>query len=233
MKHLLITSALLMLVSNLAAATEVQPVQFKASYGVSKGNLALGEVHRSLTATDDGKYSFVSVTQPTGLAAAFIGRIEEHSLLAYHDHQIKPLHYEKSGDKKNNLNLLFDWEHALVKNNIEGNLWELPLSLGTQDLLSYQLAIIYDLQQGKTNLAYVLTDKHKFTSYQFQILGEEKLDTPLGPMQTLKLQRITDSADKTTIIWCAPSLDYLPARIEQNGFSMVIRSVEGFKSPAH
>lgn len=224
----------LLLLTNTVLAVDATPAAFTASYSVSKGNLALGKIQRSLSTAESGHYSFVSVTHPTGLAAAFTGKIEERSVWSYQDHQIRPLHYEKTGDKKNrNFNLVFDWQGETVKNTLEGNAWELPLSPGTQDVLSHQLAIMYDLQQGKTELSYLIVDKHKLKTYRFAVTGEEILDTPMGSLPTLKIQR-TDSAEKTTVLWCAPGLDYLPIRIEQaekggEPFSMTIISVEGLR----
>jgi hypothetical protein len=229
-----LVSALLLLTDSVLAADTV-PAMFTASYSVSKGNLALGKIQRALSTAENGHYYFVSVTEPTGLAAAFTGKIEERSLWSYQDHQIRPLHYEKAGDKKSrNLNLVFDWPGAIVKNTPEDNVWELPLSPGTQDTLSYQIAIMYDLQQGKTDLSYLVVDKRKLKTYRFALAGEETLNTPLGSLSTLKIQR-TDSAEKITVLWCAPDLDYLPIRIEQSEkggepFSMTLISVEGLRA---
>ena len=101
-----------------------------------------------------------------------------------------------------------------------------------QDKLSYQLAIMYDLQNGKTEFEYSIADKRKFKNYYFKVVGNEDIATPLGSLQTVKIERVMEKGEKSTVLWCAPSLGFLPVRIEQNEkggdeFSLMIKSVEG------
>lgn len=236
MKRAIIIPLLFSLVSSLTFAAPIP--SFTANYTLSRGNITIGNLQRSLTAAEDGNFKFESAMRLTGLVAVFIkNELFESSLWSYQNEQIRPqiYTYSKAGGKKDSrLKFDFDWENSLVKNTISGKEWEMPLPADAQDKISYQLAIMHDLARGKTEFEYPIADKKKFKTYRFKVVGNETLDTPLGALETVKVERIMQSDDKTTVLWCAPSLHYLPVRIEQNEkdgeeFSLLIQSVEGLR----
>jgi hypothetical protein len=219
-----------------SAAAYAAPKPFTAHYTVRVGNIVAGEIRRSLSVTEQGQFVFESETRSSGLAALFVkDHIIERSVWRYDNQTPRPLHfqYQKTGGKKErNYALSFDWAAGVVKDESSADPWQARLDKGTQDRLLYQLTLMYDLQSGRTELAYPLVDGHKLRNYRFQKVAEEILETPLGPLKTVKLSRILESDEKTVTLWCAPSLDYLPVRIEQNEkdgdrFSATIRAVDG------
>ncbi|MEW6352971.1 MAG: DUF3108 domain-containing protein [Pseudomonadota bacterium] len=231
--HRLIAGVALLFITYTACAA---PQPFSARYVMSKGNITLGEVHRSLAPDEDGKFVFASTMQPGGLLAAFVkDQIAERSVWTYQNNQIKPLQYsyEKTGGKKERrISVTFDDKHGVAKITSAGETSNIAIEPRTYDQLLYQLAMMYDLQQGKRELTYPMVDTHKFKTYHFKVDGEENVDTPLGEIKTLKVQRIMAPDQKITTLWCAPSLSYLPVRIEERGkdgdeFTILIRSVEG------
>lgn len=215
---------------------------FSASYSVHKGTLLLGEMHRSLSRPADAHYVFKTETYSTGLAAMFVkDRIVESSEWEYHNGLIRPLHYSyrKSGGKRERqLEQRFDWGRRLASS--EGSAQPpstLPLAVGTLDKLNYQIALMADLKQGKTELSYTLLDDDETKTYRFQVVGEETLSTPLGMLKTLRVERIMDAGSRRhTTFWCAPDLNYLLVRLDQrendkDEFSALIQSVEGLSIP--
>ena len=239
MRHIL---ALLLLCATWAvSAATPAPAAFSASYTVHKGNILLGEMHRSLSRSADTRYLFKTETYSTGLAALFVkDRIVESSEWEYHNGLMRPLHYSyrKSGGKhERRLEQRFDWGRKLV--NSEGSALAsstVPITAGTLDKLGYQIALMDDLQQGKTELSYTLLDDEETKTYRFQVAGEEILNTPLGRLKTLRVKRVMDPGSKRhTTFWCAPSLGYLLVRLDQHEndkdeFSALIRSVEGLST---
>lgn len=226
----------LLLLCSVATYAAPAPKPFTAYYTVSVGNINAGEIRRSLSVTEQGQFVFASETKSSGLAALLVkDHIIERSVWRYKNQIPQPLHfqYQKTGGKKERTYALnFDWAAGVVKNESRADPWQAQLADGAQDRLLYQLTLMYDLQQGRTELDYPLVDGHKLKRYRFQKVAEEILETPLGSLKTVKLSRILESDEKTVTLWCAPSLDYLPVRIEQNEkdgdrFSATIRAVEG------
>ena len=51
--------------------------------------------------------------------------------------------------------------------------------------------------------------------FQYARQGEATLDTPLGRLRTILYTSHAPGSDKTTYLWLAPVLGYMPARAEQ------------------
>ena len=87
------------------------------------------------------------------------------------------------------------------------------LNEGTQDQLSvfYQLALTAP-HSGRFKLA--LTTGRKFNQYDYQVIGEETIDTPLGPLKTQHLARVAQEAGGNADIWLAVDHHYLPVRFK-------------------
>ena len=104
------------------------------------------------------------------------------------------------------------------------------ISPTTQDKLLYQLTMMLDLKAGRKKLQYEIADGGTLKDYEFNVIGEEEIDTPMGKLHTVKLERVNDV--RHTTIWCAESLEYLPVRIEQvekdnASLAMLIHEVTG------
>jgi len=126
--------------------------------------------------------------------------------------------YERKGLLKRKKTLLqtFNWENQQVTSNSGKTSSTFDLPEQSTDKLSYQLAIRCDLKQGNTVLDYQVVDKKRVKQYSFKIIGEEPLETPLGILNTVKVERIRDANERQTFLWFAKELDYLLVKLEQN-----------------
>jgi hypothetical protein len=216
-------------------ATEGPLPMFNAEYSLKRNGITLGVSTRSLTTAKDGTYIYASTTRATGIIAWFVkDQIDEYSKWIFDNGQIRPLGYvynRHGGDKTRHVKLKFDWQHLIVTNTIDGDPWRMEIPPNAQDKLVYQLSIMHDLAEGKRNLEYKIADGGKLKEYDFEIEGEETLNTPLGKVKTVRIQRIGDRRDTT--VWCAPQFNYLPMRLEQQDtdgshLTMQITSLQGF-----
>ena len=216
------------------SATDIPLPMFNAEYSLKRNGVTLGTSTRSLSAAPDGVFVYASSTQAVGLIAWFVkDHIDEHSKWSFDNGRIRPIEYvyhRHGGSKTRLVKLSFDWQHLTVTNIIEDDHWRMEIPPDAQDKLVYQLAIMYDLMNGKKKLEYKIADGGKLKDYNFAITGEEVLNTPLGKLKTVRLQRIGDRRDTT--VWCAPQLSYLPVRLEQQDtdgseLTMQITSVQG------
>ncbi len=193
------------------------PDQFSITYVLSKGPLTLGEMTRSLTPNNDGTYTYESYSRPVGYARWFTkATLTERSKWTYHNKMLRPLiySYDSSGGKKErHVKLDFDWKKMRVTNTINNDPWTMDIENNTLDKLLYHLALMYDLQTGREELRYLVADGGSLKHYEFEILGREKLKTKQGVFDTIKLKR---PGKRETILWCAPELNFVPIRIEQN-----------------
>ena len=76
---------------------------------------------------------------------------------------------------------------------------------------------MYDLKAGKKPLHYMVADGGKTKNYNFEMIGEEIINTPLGKLETIKLVRFKPNSLRKSTLWCAKKLEFLPIKVEKIG----------------
>lgn len=216
-------------------AVEITP--FSVTYNLTRAGVSVGKVLRTLSRHDDGTYVYESQSHSSGVLAVFLkDRIVERSRWQVTDDTIRSIEYlyERSGGSKTRqVRLAFDWQNMVVINNVDGDPWKMPLSPGTMDKLLYQLAVMRDLRAGKRKLVYNVADGGKLKSYEFDIDGEETIETRIGKLKSIRVTRNRDN--RVTTIWCAAEYGYMPVQIEQYEDShgllrLTIESIDGIQA---
>lgn len=219
-----------------AVANPREPLPpFTAQYKLTRNGSNIGETRVTLTAQSNRKYVYEARTTPGGILGWLTNaRLRERSSWILQGDQPRPLEYVYQrviAGSQRNVRLLFDWQRGTVQNSIEGKTWSMEVPDGTLDKLLVQLALMLDLQAQSQDLEYQIADGGKLKTYRFQITGRERLTTPFGTFDTLKVERQQESNKRSTVLWCAPALRYLPVRVDQREdgerFSMSIESLQG------
>lgn len=199
-----------------AQADTAQLPAFKATYTTAfdMGISLSGEAVRQLQRTENGQWRFSSE------AAAMMAGISEITRFDYRPSEtITPLSYRyhrKVLGKSRKASIDFDWSRQSVTTVVKDKPWKMQVPAGTQDKLSYQLQLRLDLLAGKTRMVYPVADGGKLKEYRFKVVGEEEIDTPYGRYNAVRVMRDRGAdADRETLIWLAPELDYLIVRLEQ------------------
>ncbi len=210
------------------------PESFEAVYALKKGFITFGETRRTLKNLEQGRFSYESKTKPTGFAAFFVeGRVSEKSIWKFQDGHLQPLEFSylnTGGGKKREVELKFDWQTKKVTNRVNGDPWTMVLTDGTLDKLLYQLSLMHDLAAGKEQMTYTIADGGKLKTYDIRVRGDEVIETPAGKFETVIVAR--EGNERSTTMWCAKSLNYLPVKIQQieadgNRFSAELSQVKG------
>ena len=205
----------LALFASLAWAT-TPPETFVARYTLSIESVQFGETERKLEKLPSGEFLYTTRNYATGVTAMLLkDHITEQSRFRFVKGQFQPVEYryERNGGKKTKLrSARFDWQAKQVEGNHDGEAWQLPVKPGTMDRLLYQLAASYDLQKQRKRFSYQVADHGELKTYDLTMAGVETVDTPLGSLKTMKLQRI--DGEYETTLWMAKDLAYLPVRIE-------------------
>ena len=91
----------------------------------------------------------------------------------------------------------------------------LELTSRVLDPLSTYLQVMYDLTRGDTVDRYRLLDETEIKNYQVEYHGRETLDTPLGPLDVLRVSRQRPGSSRRIEFWFAVDYDYLPVQVTQ------------------
>ncbi|MBX9937129.1 MAG: DUF3108 domain-containing protein [Burkholderiaceae bacterium] len=134
-------------------------------------------------------------------------------------HGLRPLHF--SDRSRGEQTAQFDYAQGLIHFN--GDSPQAPLLPGTQDRLSIfiQLGALLAANPERyttgTRIQIATAGGRSASPWAFRIEGSETLDLPVGSLPALKLQRLPQDAndnEQRSELWLAPSLGYLPARIQ-------------------
>ena len=213
---------------------------FSTTYRVEMAGLTIGTIDRSLAPGPGGRYRYRSETQAKGLAKLlFDDHLIEESLFEANSTGLRPIRYSSryTGHKgPSTVNVRFDWRRSKIENQKNERHWEMPLSASVFDNLLYQLAIMYDLRARKRDLNYRILDGHEFKTYRFLHLGTERVKTPLGVFDSVKIDRRKENSKRRTTIWCAPRLGYLAVRLDSRDgkgreITALIRRLTGIPVP--
>ncbi len=191
-------------------AAPVTHAGFTAVYRASLKGLPLQATHTLKRAGKDWLFSSIS--------SGFFGEIEENSLFAYSDKGILPKSYTYRrsvlGQNRENA-LIYNYTDKLALSTAEEKSWKIPLRGEEQDLGTYLLALRDDVAQGKKDSCYRVVEERGVDEYCFRVTGREILDTALGKLPTVVVERVRKpSSPRRTRYWLVPSLAYSIAKLE-------------------
>jgi hypothetical protein len=199
----------------IAAGAEEPYPEFVAEYIVRINGIKVGEVTFSLEHKDANEYLYRQRSKSTGVAALLGSDTStQSSRWRYVNGEIQPLEFRaqrKKGDDDDNAHLLFDWGKRRVENRGAGEHWNIEMPEGTLDSLVMQMAMLFDLRDGKTRLEYPVATRGRIKHYVFEVTGKETIELPFGNYETIRAERRDDKKDKS-LVWGAPALDYFPVR---------------------
>jgi len=188
---------------------------FTAEYKLSLMTVHIGTATRQLK-IGDKQLTYHSVARPEGLAKMFVSDIiTETSHMNYQNGIITPRDYryvQTGGDEEKNEQASFDWKNKTLKLSRENK--SFPLLQNSYDVLSFQLALMRELQQQHKSFVFHVADHRNFHTFNAKVVSEEMITTPAGKFKVIKVDAFDPDSGKRFVFWCAPKLDYLPVRVE-------------------
>jgi hypothetical protein len=110
----------------------------------------------------------------------------------------------------------FDWNTGHAFGSSEGKQVDLPLKPGAQDLMSIQVEVMLDLQNGEMPGVFSIIDKDQMKDFMYTREGTAKLRTPLGSIDTIIVASRRSATDSRVLrMWFAPDLGFVPVQAER------------------
>lgn len=210
----MIRSALIIFMLLAGPAWGLQPPnRVQINFAVKAGTMHLGE-GRDVLEHDGKRYSVVSESKTVGLAAFFYKmniRRESRGLITKSG--LQSLHFEETRSRKPRRAADFDWDAKLIKLTDGESVETVPLPENTYDQTTFTYAFSFQPPGSEIKPVH-LTDGRKLSDYKYQILGNEKLKTPLGELETVHFQKVREGDDKRGFeVWLSVDHYYLPVQI--------------------
>jgi hypothetical protein len=209
--------AVLVLLASSVHTQAAEPGTYEASYQASAIGLRT-TAYRTQERIAEHSYRLQNSLSITMLGAT-VGTITETSEFLWQDDTLVPQHYlyEQTGIRSRREEAEFNWETGMVASHDDGELWDLPIEPGAMDRLSFSVRLGRDIaDHGLSEFRYQILDGDEFDEHHYRVRGEEILNTPLGALRTVHIERIRDpGSERRTSFWLASDWDYLLVRLEQ------------------
>jgi len=235
MNRLLCACALIALA---AAAVAAPPATVKAGYDVYRDGLHIVTMQETFE-QGDGKYHIVSESDPVGVLALLVRtrlKVVSNGTVTPAGLRPEQFDYGRLDDASKSVSATFDWSAGLLRMAFDGRNETAPILAGAQDGLSVMYQFMFLQADNLRDLAFQMTrNGRKIEHYNYQLAGNERLDTKLGTLNTLHLVKKREANDNAVEIWLAPERNFFPVKlliVENDGtkYEQVITRLE-LKSP--
>lgn len=202
-----------------AAECPAPTVPFLAEYDLHRNGKAIGTATISLKRRGDGTFDYRLESEAKGGLIGFIGaRAHEYSHWTLHGQRPRPLEYErgqKIAFRERHYEARFDWNDHEARGKARGEPWHSEdLPEDTLDQFLVNLALLADLRCGRETLGYTVLEKGELEEWRFERRGEKSVSVPGGTFDTIRVAKRHHSADRVSLAWHAPALNWLAVRID-------------------
>ena len=167
-----------------------------------------------------------------GMARFLRARENEYAEGTLVQHRFQPSsyrHYQRVTAKENLWTASFDWQQRTVE-IVEGrNVLKLGLESDTVDPLTLNLEIRRKLRDKDSTIRFMQVDDDKIKEMAYRQKEPESIDTPLGCMRTIPVERIKLGGTRFSRSWYASEMDFILVHLEHgksNGDDIEMRITE-------
>jgi len=207
-----------------AQATELNHdlAPFNLTYSVGNNMISAGNATVSLVKQED-RWTYSLKTSPSGVVKLIgKGKIDEISHFKLADIDGVPTlrtdtySYRQDKEAKRSVDAQFNWADNELTFQYRGEETTESFSEPVVDRLAVTLLIIDQLKNDDfKQVEYQVFDKGRVKSVLFANEGTETIETSMGEIETIRVRSNTSTGStRHTYTWFAPSLDFIPVKIE-------------------
>ena len=193
-----------------ALAQPAPPARFEMEYQLRRNGSAVAEIVERFEHAN-GNYLLTETWKGKGVYA-LLGRATRTSTGALDKDGPRPREFTDERSGRDTQRVWFDWNAKTITRRYKGPARTEPLLPDTQDRLSFFFAMSYQARKGQPISVYI-ADGRGLSHHVYQHEGRERLKTPAGEFDTLKLIRRNEGRGEVSEIWFISERTYLPIRI--------------------
>ena len=205
------------------AYAQQPPANLTLKYDVKMNGVTLGEAVHQVRMTKN-TYSIIDVEKATGIVGLFTNSITRKSQGTIVNRQFRPTQYSETAKKKTRTAKM-DWATKTATFSVEPDKVD-TFSEGMVDRVTFPYQYYLAQKAPPAGLfKQEVADVKRVEDQQFKTVGKVTIDTPMGRMDTILVERAGDS--KNMKMWLSPNHQYLPVRVmyidkKENVFDQVI-----------
>jgi hypothetical protein len=203
-----------------AGAADAVVATYTATYAVEYKGKDAGTAELAVRKLPDNDlYEFSSTIMAKGLLKLARPKpAVERSHFRVEADGIRPVEFwyeDGSRSGEDNLHVVFDWDRAVVTFTSAEARREMAVPRGAVDRGTLQVARMRDFASPDVPRSYTIVDDDSVAEYEYTDNGTATITTKAGSHATRVFTQQRAGSSRTTQIWVAPDLKFLPVRIEQ------------------
>ncbi|MFN2287487.1 MAG: DUF3108 domain-containing protein [Chromatocurvus sp.] len=194
-----------------AAATRDSPPSFlrpyKSVYNTTAHGLSI-KLERQLSIDENRRCTLTSE------GSLLVVGLSEISSFRLTQGQVEPISYvyQGTGLISRRREVHFMPESPVIRSLYKNEWYALPDAGHTLDRMSQQEQMRLNLlahDDVPQEMTFTVADGRKVKDYTLELMGSERLQTPMGKVDTLQYERQRDNDERLSQLWVAPDWDYL------------------------
>jgi len=224
-----------------ARGADASVATYTATYRVEYKGKEAGVSDWSVRDLGGGRYEFQARITPKGMLKLIRPKpaVERSQFRVEANGVLRALEYwyedgSRSGD--GNWHVVFDWARRVATVTTSEARRELPVTDAVIDIGTLKAAVVRDMALTGLPGPYEIADKDAVATYEYMDSGSPTLATDVGSLETRLFVQRRAGASRSTWLWAAPSMGFLPVRIEQRRndevqTAFLLTKVDGLAAP--
>ena len=193
-----------------AAAQPALPARVEIEYELKRNGSVMAEVVDRLEHAN-GSYQLSEHWKGKGIYAV-MGKAKRTSAGTLSASGPRPTEYIDERSGRDTQRVSFDWKANTITRRYKGETRTEPVPLDTQDRLSFLLALTF-ASNNSGPLSFHVADGRGMSRHVYQVSGRERVATPAGEFDAVKVSRVNDGSNEVAELWFASERGHLPVRI--------------------
>ena len=214
-----VVAAALAVAANEANGADAPVATWSATYRVEYKGKEAGVSDWSVRDLGDGRYEFQARITPKGMLKLIRPKPTiERSQFRVEGNHYRPLEYwfeDGSRSGEDNWHLVFDWERRVATVTTSEARREIAVPDAALDIGTLKAAVMRDIAARGAPGPYEIADEDSVGTYEYTDSGPATLQTGVGSLETQLFVQRRAGSSRSTWLWAAPKLGFLPVRVEQ------------------
>jgi len=193
-----------------AAAQQALPPRIEVEYELKRNGTVMADVVDRLEHAN-GSYELTEHWKGKGMYA-LMGKARRSSQGALDATGPHPREFVDERSGRDTQRVLFDWTANTITRRYKGDTRTEAVPQDTQDRLSFLLALTYASRSGQP-VSFHVADARGMSHHSYAPVGRERVSTPAGEFEAVKVVRKNDDPGESAEFWFAVERGYLPVRI--------------------
>jgi len=199
LSHYLIVFFLMLSKPSIGQELNTYFINYEASAG-----LATASATRSFSKIATSSYELMNTIEVSIATQSIMSVTERSKIISSDSQRLIPLSYSmrQTGYRDESKNIEFDWVQSIATITTAEQSQKVIIKDTIFDKLSHQINIHKNIKNNTNQISFDIIDESGIQEYQYIVLGNEDIETPLGRFPSIKIERtLPKNTSRSVIFW--------------------------------